>query len=66
MTRLAALYDIHGNLPALEAVLAGVRAAGIDEVIIGGDVLPGPMPRESLALVLDLGIPTRITKAEIK
>ena len=45
---------------------ASVRAAGIDEVIIGGDVLPGPMPRESLALVLDLGIPTRITKAEIK
>lgn len=29
---LAALYDIHGNLPALEAVLADVRAAGVDDV----------------------------------
>jgi predicted phosphodiesterase len=57
--RIAALYDIHGNLPALEAVLADVRAAGVDEVIVGGDVLPGPMPRESMALLRDLGIPAR-------
>jgi Icc-related predicted phosphoesterase len=56
--RVAALYDIHGNLPALEAVLAEVRAASIDRVVIGGDVLPGPMPRECLDLVRDLGIPT--------
>jgi putative phosphoesterase len=46
--RLAALYDIHGNLPALEAVLAAVRQAGADAVVVGGDVLPGPMPRECL------------------
>ncbi|HMC78195.1 MAG TPA: metallophosphoesterase family protein [Vicinamibacterales bacterium] len=58
-TRIAALYDIHGNLPALEAVLAEVCAAGADEIIIGGDVVPGPMPRETMALVLDLGIPAR-------
>lgn len=55
---LAALYDIHGNLPALEAVLADVRAAGVDDVIVGGDVLPGPMPRECLALLRDLDVPT--------
>ena len=55
--RVAALFDIHGNLPALEAVLAEIRAAGVDRVVIGGDVLPGPMPRECLDLVLDLEIP---------
>jgi putative phosphoesterase len=46
--RLAALYDIHGNLPALEAVLTAVRQAGVDAVVVGGDVVPGPMPRECL------------------
>lgn len=55
--RIAALYDIHGNLPALEATLAEVRAAGVDRVIVGGDVLPGPMPRECLDLLLDLDLP---------
>jgi predicted phosphodiesterase len=57
--RVAALYDIHGNLPALEAVLAEVRRAGADLVVIGGDVLPGPMPRETLDALLDLDIPAR-------
>jgi predicted phosphodiesterase len=55
--RFAALYDIHGNLPALEAVLAEVREAGVDRIVVGGDVLPGPMPRETLALLLDVDIP---------
>jgi predicted phosphodiesterase len=55
---VAALYDIHGNLPALEAVLADVRAAGVDRIVIGGDVVPGPMPGESLELLLSLDIPT--------
>jgi predicted phosphodiesterase len=53
----AALYDIHGNLPALEAVLADVRRAGINRLVIGGDVVPGPMPRECLMLLKSLGIP---------
>lgn len=56
--RIAALYDIHGNLPALEAVLTDVRAAGVDRIVIGGDVLPGPMPRECLDLVVTLEVPT--------
>jgi len=60
--RLAALYDIHGNLPALEAVLREVRAARVDEVVIGGDVLPGPMPRESLERLLDLDIPVQFIR----
>ena len=46
--RVAALYDIHGNLPALEAVLAEVDSLGVDVVVIGGDFAAGPMPNETL------------------
>lgn len=59
MLRIAALYDIHGNLPALEAVLGEVRELGVDQIVVGGDVLPGPMPRECRALLDSTGIPTR-------
>jgi predicted phosphodiesterase len=55
--RVAALYDIHGNLPALEAVLHDIRQAGVDQVVVGGDVVPGPMPRETLKRLLDLDRP---------
>jgi predicted phosphodiesterase len=55
--RVAALYDIHGNLPALEAVMAEVRTSAVDRIVVGGDVLPGPMPREALACLIDAGIP---------
>jgi putative phosphoesterase len=57
--RVAALYDIHGNLPALEAVLEDVQQAHVDHVIVGGDVLPGPMPRETLTRLLGLDIPVQ-------
>lgn len=57
--RLAAIYDIHGNLPSLEAVLAEIQREGVDQIIVGGDVLPGPMPRETLQRLLDLKTPTR-------
>ncbi|MFN2602587.1 MAG: metallophosphoesterase [Gemmatimonadaceae bacterium] len=55
--RVAAIYDIHGNLPALEAVLEEIQAAGVDHVVVGGDVLPGPMPRECLAVLEQVNIP---------
>jgi putative phosphoesterase len=55
--RVAALYDIHGNLPALEAVVDDVRRAGVDAVVIGGDVVPGPMPRETVDRLVSLDIP---------
>jgi len=57
--RLAALYDIHGNLPALEAVLADVRRAGVDGIVVGGDVVPGPMPRETMACLQELDLPVQ-------
>jgi putative phosphoesterase len=59
VARVAALYDIHGNLPALEAVLHDVRQAGAEQVVVGGDVVPGPMPRETLACLLDLDLPVQ-------
>jgi predicted phosphodiesterase len=57
--RIAALYDIHGNLPALEAVLRDVRLAGANAIVVGGDVLPGPMPVECLAFLRDCGVPAQ-------
>jgi putative phosphoesterase len=57
--RVAAIYDIHGNLPALEAVLQEIRKEKADSVIVGGDVLPGPMPRETLACLAELEIPVQ-------
>jgi putative phosphoesterase len=55
--RIAALYDIHGNLPALEAALDDVRAESVDAVVVGGDVIPGPMPRETLECLMALDVP---------
>lgn len=56
--RIAALYDIHGNLPALEAILDDVEHEDVDRVVVGGDVLPGPMPDETLTRLLELDLPT--------
>jgi putative phosphoesterase len=57
--KVASLYDIHGNLPALEAVMKAIRQAGVELIVIGGDVIPGPMPRETLDYLLALDIPTK-------
>jgi predicted phosphodiesterase len=54
-TRVAALYDIHGNLPALEAVLAELEREPPDLIVIGGDLAsPGPMPSETLDRLAEL------------
>ena len=57
--RVAAIYDIHGNLPALEAALTEIREAKVDRIVVGGDVVPGPMPRETIARLLALEIPVQ-------
>jgi predicted phosphodiesterase len=57
--RVAAIYDIHANLPALEAVLQDIRRAEVDHIVVGGDVFPGPMPRETIEYLLDLEVPTQ-------
>lgn len=46
--RVAALYDVEGNLPALEAVLEEVERERPDAVVVGGDMVTGPMPSETL------------------
>ena len=46
-----ALYDIHGNLDALEAVLADPHASVADAIVVGGDVVPGAFSRECLELL---------------
>lgn len=53
--RVAALFDVHGNLPALEAVLADPRLAAADVVVSGGDLVAGPLPAESLDALEALG-----------
>jgi putative phosphoesterase len=57
--RVAALYDIHGNVPALESALAGVASAGVDVIVIGGDVAEGPQPVETLDLLESVDLPLR-------
>lgn len=50
----AIISDIHGNLEALEAVLADIRAQGITEIYCLGDIIGyGPNPRECIDLVID-------------
>lgn len=52
---LACLYDVHGNLPALDAVLADARAQGADRFLLGGDYcLFGGWPAETLARLREL------------
>jgi putative phosphoesterase len=48
---VAVLADIHGNLPALEAVLADVAISGADDLMICGDVASGPLPVETLEVL---------------
>jgi predicted phosphodiesterase len=59
MTRLAVLTDIHGNLPALEAVIADAEAQGCTRFVNLGDSLSGPLwPAETADLLMDLDWPT--------
>jgi predicted phosphodiesterase len=57
--RVAALYDIHGNLPALEAVLAELPRVSVTQVVIGGDIHPGPMANEVMRRLERLDLPVQ-------
>lgn len=52
---VAALYDLHGNLPALDAAIDRAEAAHADCFVIGGDIALGPMPGEVLDRLAALG-----------
>ncbi len=59
MRRIALFSDVHGNLPALDAVLAGIQAARVREVYCLGDIVGyGPDPAGTIDRMLALGIPT--------
>ena len=53
--RVAVLSDIHGHLPALDAVLAEVEQAAVDRIVLTGDIAAGPMPVPTLQRLRDLG-----------
>jgi putative phosphoesterase len=56
--RIAAISDIHGNLPALEAVLADIARRGADLVVQLGDALSGPLwPRATAELLMSRALP---------
>jgi len=60
--RIAVLCDIHGNLPALQAVVAEVEGAGVDLIVFGGDVAAGPMPVETIDLLIGLSPRARFVR----
>jgi putative phosphoesterase len=55
--RVAALYDIHGMLEPLEAVLRELEAEQVDAIVIGGDAISGPQPLEANARLRELELP---------
>lgn len=56
---LAVIADIHGNLPALEAVLADIARRGVARIVDLGDCLSGPLwPRETCEVLMARGFPT--------
>lgn len=55
LVKIAALYDIHGNLPALNAVLEDLENIQPDIIVIGGDIVSGPMPGQTLERLRRLG-----------
>jgi putative phosphoesterase len=51
--RVAAISDIHGNLPALEAILAEIDSEGVDEIVVAGDTAHGPWAAEIVDLLVE-------------
>ncbi|MFE1949313.1 metallophosphoesterase family protein [Streptomyces sp. NPDC059524] len=55
LNRVAVLSDIHGVLPALEAVLAEPDVRSADRIVLTGDITAGPQPTQVLDLLTGLG-----------
>jgi predicted phosphodiesterase len=57
--KIAAVSDIHGNLFALDAVLADIQRRGVNLIVNLGDIVSGPLlPRETADRLMTLGLPT--------
>lgn len=59
---VAVISDVHGNLPALEAVLDVIEEIEVDLVVSNGDVAAGPMPRETIERLMRLGDRARFVR----
>ena len=58
MSRVAIISDVHGNVPALEAVLEDLERRPVDEVIVGGDLVGrGPEGSKVVARIRATGWP---------
>ncbi len=55
LNRVAVLSDIHGVLPALEAVLAEPEVSAADRIVLTGDITAGPQPTQVLDRLTSLG-----------
>ncbi len=62
MKSIAALYDIHGNETALEAVLDALPSHDVGSIVVGGDVFPGPMAPACLDLLGASGVPVHFLR----
>jgi len=60
--KIAALYDIHGNLPALNALLEELKEVQPDLIVVGGDIVSGPMPGQTLERLRQLGDQVRFIR----
>jgi putative phosphoesterase len=60
--RIAAISDIHGNLPALEAVLAEIDTLDVDLIVVCGDIAAGPMPAPTIDRLRSLDRPARFVR----
>jgi putative phosphoesterase len=53
--KIAVLSDVHGNMPALEAVISAIEDQEIESIIVAGDLIGGPNPNETIELLQSLG-----------
>lgn len=60
--RVAALYDVHGNLAALDAVLAEVDREGVELIVSGGDLVAGPFAEDCLQRLVERGDQVRFVR----
>lgn len=60
--RVVALYDVHGNVPALHATLAELEVVKPDLIVIGGDIISGPMPVQTLEMLFQLDTPVQFIR----
>ena len=64
--RVAVLSDVHGNLPALEAVLADLREEDVGAIVAPGDTISGPWPVETFDLLADIGARFVLGNADVE